>query len=226
MPEQSTTRAPKYLAELSNAKVVERVTFRRLKGEPVSPVESARRLGAKVEPRQLASEEEPARPNPIEIPVPVAAPPSTSPVIDPSKDIDRIESALKNFRLHAEHLAEQARSDALEIGFQVAKRILEIELSTSPEPLFALIRSAVQRVGESRKVCVRLCPSDVSKLDAGGGKAAVGLSVAQLELIPDTALSPGDCVVDGDFGAVDGRIETRLEELRRVVSTAIEGESA
>lgn len=224
MPEQSTTRPPKFLAEALHAKVVEPAAFKRLNGEVSPSTENSRVMATKVEtppvPEQGWVPQAPVEaPMPAPSPLPVAA-------HDVSKDSERLVVALENFRLHAEHLAEQARSDALEIGFQVAKRILEIELSTSPEPLFALIRSAVQRVGESRKVTVRLCPSDLSRVDSAGGKAAVGLSVAQLELISDSALSPGDCVVEGDFGAVDGRISTRLEELKRTVAHAVEGETA
>jgi flagellar assembly protein FliH len=220
------TRTPKFLAEVLNAKAVERVTFKRLNGDAGPSTDVAHRNGAKVEAASPASEKELEVASPVELPMAVSAPAPAAITTDVPPNIDRIAGALENFRLHAEHLAEQARSDALEIGFQVARRILEIELSTSPEPLFALIRSAVQRVGESRKVSVRLCPSDLSRVDAGGGKAAMGLSIVQLEMISDSALSPGDCIVDGDFGAVDGRINTRLQELRRTVTNAVEGEAA
>ena len=37
----------------------------------------------------------------------------------------------------------------------------------------------------------------------------------------DATLSPGDCIVDGEHGTVDGRLSTRLDEVRRILSHAL-----
>ncbi len=176
-------------------------------------------LAATVAPQLTAPMPAPAETVPV--PAPAATVPSAA---DAEKTASRLAAALENLRTQTERLAEQARADALEIGFQVARRILTTELTTSPQPLFALVRSAVQRSGESRHLVVRLSPTDLSRIDAAGGLSAVGLAVAQLELRADPSLSVGDCVVEADFGSVDGRLSTRLDALRRVVAKAIEGD--
>ncbi|HTN53808.1 MAG TPA: FliH/SctL family protein [Anaeromyxobacter sp.] len=43
-----------------------------------------------------------------------------------------------------------------------------------------------------------------------------------MEVAPDPSLEAGDCVVETDFGKVDGRLRTRLDELRRAVDSASE----
>ena len=53
-------------------------------------------------------------------------------------------------------------------------------------------------------------------------KGALGVSAATIELVADPALAPGDCVVDTEFGKIDGRLDTRLEELHRAVQAAAE----
>jgi len=133
-----------------------------------------------------------------------------------------LEEAIANLRLHASRLAEQARSDAMEIGFQVARRILETELSTSPEPLFALVRSAVRRVGDARKLVIKLHPGDASRIDDPEARAKLGLSLLQVEVVADASLSPGDAVVETDTATVDGRLATRIDEVRRAVSLTVE----
>jgi flagellar assembly protein FliH len=138
--------------------------------------------------------------------------------------MQQVAHAVEVMRLQAERLAEQARADALEIGFRVAKRVLEAELSTSPDAFFSLVRSALRRCGESRKVSVRVHPQDAPAL--ASAVADGGLGVATVEVTPDPSLSPGDCVVDTDFGKVDGRLDTRLDELFRAASGAAEEGSA
>ena len=138
--------------------------------------------------------------------------------------MEKVAAALETLRAQADHLAEQARSDAIEIGFQVARKVLEAELRQSPEALFALVRSAVRRAGESRRIVVRLTPEDAALLEADAGRAALdGITSARVEFVHDPGLQRGDCMVDADFGQVDGRLATRLTEIRRAVDAAGEG---
>ncbi|GEJ56994.1 FliH/SctL family protein [Anaeromyxobacter diazotrophicus] len=138
--------------------------------------------------------------------------------------MEKVNAALETLRAQADRLAEQARADAIEIGFQVARKILELEVRQSPEALFALVRSAVRRAGESRRIAVRLAPDDAALLQSEAGRAALdGVTAARVEFLADAALERGDCVVDTDFGQVDGRLSTRLAEVRRAVDGASEG---
>ena len=135
--------------------------------------------------------------------------------------MEKVDAALSTLRAQAEHLAEQARSDAIEIGFQVARKILETELRQSPEALFALVRSAVRRAGESRRIVVRLAPDDAALLRSEDGRSTLdGVTAARVEYLPDPSLQRGDCLVETDFGQVDGRLATRLSEIRRAVDAA------
>jgi flagellar assembly protein FliH len=136
--------------------------------------------------------------------------------------LQRVAHAVEVLRLTSERLAEQARSDALEIGFQVARRVLEAELQTSPEALFSLVRSALRRAGDSRKVVIRLHPEDARVIAATVASGDMGVSSAGVEVQADATLERGDCVVDTDFGQVDGRLQTRLDELRRSALAAVE----
>jgi flagellar assembly protein FliH len=134
----------------------------------------------------------------------------------------RVAPAVQVLRLSAERLAEQARGDALEIGFLVARRILEAELSTGPEALFALVKGALRRAGDSRLVRVRCHPSHLPDLSGPAAAGQLGVTAATVEVVGDPALQPGDVVVDTDFGKVDGRLETRLSELFRASVAALE----
>ncbi len=136
--------------------------------------------------------------------------------------LQKVAHAVEILRLQAERLAEQARADALEIGFFVARRVLQAELSTSPDALFALVRSALQRAGDSRKIVVRAHPQDAQSLSPVLKKGELGVAAASVEVLPDPSLSPGDCVVDTDFGKIDGRLDTRLDELHRAAVAAAE----
>ena len=141
--------------------------------------------------------------------------------------MERVGDAVRSFRLEAERLAEQARADAIEVAFQVAARILEAEVKANPETLFSLVRSALRKAGDSRRIALRLSPGDAASLQGDFDRVGRGdLSAARVEIVPDPTLGPGDCLVDTDFGQVDGRLATRLGEAKRAVRTAVEGGAA
>lgn len=133
---------------------------------------------------------------------------------------ERLGHAIAELRRHSNTLGAQAAADAIEIGCLVARRILEAELETDPQALRALVRSAVRRLGEAQRVTVRLSPADVDAVQAAaaGGEAPLGgVGIAEVEIVADTNLTPGDCFVESDAATVDGRLGTRLEEIRRVL---------
>jgi flagellar assembly protein FliH len=157
--------------------------------------------------------------------VPAEPPPARPPPAEVRREaLERLGAAVTTLRAQADRLAEQARADAIEIGFQVARKILESELRQSPEALFSLVRSALRRAGESRRIAIHVAPEDAALLQSDEGRAALeGLTAARIEYVADPALQHGDCVIDADFGQVDGRLTTRIAEIRRAVDAASEG---
>lgn len=153
-----------------------------------------------------------------------AAPMPPAPLPPPSVVIDhtpQLQSAIEALRQEGRLLGEQARSDALEIGVLIARRILERELTTSLDPLFGLIRSAIRRVGEARAIVVKVSQDDHRRLQDAPGSS---LSLANVTLQIDEALGRGDVVIESELHGVDGRIDTRLEELRRELREAMQHE--
>ena len=142
---------------------------------------------------------------------------------------ERTSAAVEILRATAERLAAEARTDALEIGFLVARRILEMELTASAEPLVNLVRSAVRRLGESRRIVIHLSPADAQAMNAiiesRGAQAVALAAISRVEVVADASLGRGDCLVEGDLVTVDGRINARIEELRRVLDAGV-GENA
>lgn len=141
---------------------------------------------------------------------PLERPPPPPPAVLPVASIETIRFALEALRAQGERLAEQARSDALELGILVARRILEREVTTNLDSLFSLIKSAVRRAGEDHVTRVRLHPADAERLK---GVNESDFTLGKIELIADATLTRGDVMVDTKDHSIDGRLTTRFEEL-------------
>ncbi len=214
-PPFSSGRAPReplFLLEAKARRAPEGVVFQEVGAKALPRAAEYAR-----QPPEMAS----AEPTVAQSPVPAepAGPPPGA-----IEFAERIAAAVGAMRLTTERLAEQVRSDALEVALLVARRIVETELTADIEPLFGMIRSVVRRAGESRRVTIHLCPDDAARVEAAGGpKGLPGIAMAQVDVHADPSLSTGDCVVEADFGVVDGRMDTRMDELRRILAETVAG---
>jgi len=69
---------------------------------------------------------------------------------------------------------------------------------------------------------VRVHPEEAVLVSGPAAAGELGVSAAAIEVVGDPALEHGDVVVDTDFGKVDGRLRTRLDELHRAAGSAFE----
>ena len=134
------------------------------------------------------------------------------PAPEPLRERESLRLAIEALRSQGEKLAEQARSDALELGILIARRILEQEITANLDGIFALIKSAIRRAGEEHVTKLRLHPEDVKHLQAS---AQSEFSLGKIELIADASLERGDVMVDTAQHTIDGRLSTRFDELVR-----------
>ena len=217
MPVTSTTsspipRAPSFLEQIRGK--VDRPTFSGASATGIQPF--FERQGDAARQPEIPVMETPSV-------VESLAPPLPPPILQPGPEFaERLAKAVAELRRTGERLAEQTTADALEMAMLIARRIIEGELKTNPASLTGLIRSAIGRLGESRKVQLRLHPTDAANVQAAGDAGPLAaVSVARVEVRADPSLSPGDCIVDGEQGTIDGRVATRMEEVRRILTRAL-----
>lgn len=211
----SIPRSPAFLEQVRGT--VDRAAF--TGGRLALPVPFFERPGGAMARAQVPAMEPPSG-------VESLAPPLPPPIPQPGPEFAaRLAKAVGELRWNGERIAEQATADALEMALLIARRIIDTELSTNQEALPGLIRSAIARLGESRQIHLRLCPADAAAVEAAGDEGPLaGLAIARVEIRADATLSPGDCVVDGEHGTVDGRVATRLDEVRRILTRALADE--
>ncbi len=113
---------------------------------------------------------------------------------------------------------EAAAGEALDLAVDLARRLLGRELRLDPAAVRAAAAEALAAAKGRRSALLRLHPEAAARL--GGEVEALGASAALegLELVADASLAPGDAVVETSGGVADGRLEVRLEALRRALA--------
>ncbi len=125
------------------------------------------------------------------------------------------ETLVRAAALRDRWLAE-VQGEAVELGLDVARRLLGRELRADPGAVRALAVEALAAARGRRRVVLRLHPQAAAALAgaAADGALAAAAAVPSVGLLPDPALDPGDAVVETEAGEVDGRLAARLSAVR------------
>lgn len=101
-------------------------------------------------------------------------------------------------------------------SFAVAavEKLLYRELASAPADVEALVQDLLTYVIQSTSVQIRVHPEDyLLARDAHARWKVMKAGDWEISIVPDRMLARGDCEIHGNTGRVDGRLQTRLEEL-------------
>lgn len=123
--------------------------------------------------------------------------------------------------LHAEARRDgwlaAAEAEVVDLALEVARRLVGRELALDPGAVRAGAEAAVGAARGRRRATLRLHPAAAAALRGEEGPLAALGGLPSLELVSDPALAPGDAVVEAEGGAVDARLEVRLDAFRRAL---------
>jgi len=111
-------------------------------------------------------------------------------------------------------MIRQTERQMVHLALAIAKRIVQREVTLDPDLLLAMARVALERLGESARVTVRLHPEDYA---AAGAARVAELTSSNVTVVADARLSRGGCRVESDMGLLDVGIDAQLQEVGRAL---------
>jgi flagellar assembly protein FliH len=112
-----------------------------------------------------------------------------------------------------EHLAERTRETLAEeiaaLAVEIARRVLQDELRTSPERIVSLVRRLLEEEGAPH-LTIRLHPEDLSLVREG---LDAELAKGGHRLIADASIARGGCLVESDSHVIDATLPSRWRRL-------------
>jgi len=142
---------------------------------------------------------------------------------------DRIEPVLCSLR---EAVAEidklkkdillSVEREAVELSLAVAKKIVCHEVSVNRDIVIKVVTEAVKKVGDYKKVKIRMSPSDVSFIkEAKKTMPELEESLKGFLLEKDESIMSGGCLIETDMGEIDARIDKQLQVVDEVFKSQI-----
>jgi len=137
---------------------------------------------------------------------------------------ESLVKSLEELSVFRGQLRERYERELLELALGVARKIVQQELAERPEIWLGLIRAAVRRVVDRERITVRVPPPLLAFLRDVLPELRASLdSVKELDLVEDTSLPAGGCVIESRFGEVNLGVEAQLEAVERALVRVDEG---
>ncbi len=116
-------------------------------------------------------------------------------------------------------LLEEQEDTFVEVIFAALTKILG-EAMTTPDATLAVVREVIQHTTEGGRWVVRISPADHHLLSQCRQQLSEECGGLPLELIPDSRVELGGCILEGNAGSLDGRLEVQLQRLRETLLDA------
>lgn len=128
--------------------------------------------------------------------------------------IRRLTQTLEEVTQLRTQMIRQTEHQMVRLALAIARRVVHREVSIDKDLLIAIARVAMDRLGDSATVTVRLNPEDHAATTAVREQQWSGTHVS---VVADPRLARGGCRIESDFGAVDGGVDAQLQEIAQAL---------
>jgi flagellar assembly protein FliH len=125
--------------------------------------------------------------------------------------VAQIRELAAGFQSERERAYCICEEEMLHLVLSLARKIIHDELQTNERAVLGALREASKHVIHQSKMTIRLNPADHRFFQTHPEAASSCTGGRTPELIPDTSISRGGCIVQTVFGEVDGTIESQID---------------
>lgn len=140
------------------------------------------------------------------------------------KDIEeRLVNVLKDIGESRNALLNEAQRNVLDLSTMIALKIINTELSLSPDIILSVIKKALSYIVDRQEFVLRVSPEDLETVTK---KKDFWTSIAErldkVTVEQDDRIEKGGCIIESNTGVADARINVQFEELLDVIDSTWE----
>jgi type III secretion protein L len=110
-----------------------------------------------------------------------------------------------------------AERDVLRLAVKLAEKIIGREIERDDATLADLVSAALRHVRQQEALTVRVNPADLPRVQAHRDRLDPAGRARFIDLVADPRVGHGGCIIEGESGTVDARLDTQLRVLERAL---------
>ncbi len=130
----------------------------------------------------------------------------------------RAAEELARAKMQAGQIIADAEKDVVELALKVAAKIISRDLERQPEVLLEIVANCTEAARSAKAMVLKVHPEDGKLLREKRPRLIelIGRAV-DISIRDDSEVERGGCVIQTEFGTIDGQIRTQFEMLRNVL---------
>lgn len=130
----------------------------------------------------------------------------------------RAAEELARAKMQAGQMLADAEKDVLELALKVAAKIISRDLEREPEVLLEIVANCTEAARSSKAMVLKVHPEDGKLLREKRPRLIelIGRAV-DISIRDDAEIERGGCIIQTEYGTIDGQIRTQFEMLRNVL---------
>lgn len=131
------------------------------------------------------------------------------------EELTRLRALIENFQHALGELDQAVGEQTLDLALEVASLVLGSTLATRRDLLLPIVREALQALPlHHGNLALHANPDDLEALRTGLGELA---SPGTINLVPDSTLRPGGCLLKAGHSEIDAALETRWKRVLEAI---------
>ncbi|MET0649320.1 MAG: type III secretion system stator protein SctL [Pyrinomonadaceae bacterium] len=110
-----------------------------------------------------------------------------------------------------------AERDVLRLAVKLAEKIIGREIERDDATLADIVSAALRHARQQEALTVRVNPADLPRVQAHRDRLDPSGRARFIDLVADPRVAHGGCVIEGESGTVDARLDTQLRVLERAL---------
>lgn len=129
--------------------------------------------------------------------------------------IDSLHNILADAEDEIENELNRIPLKVTELSIDIAEKIVQASLDLDPELILPIVKDCLNQVGiRHNRVEIRVSPE---LIDLTADIIEDYKGKFDLEIIGDSSLEPGDCLIETEFGGKDATLDNKLKQLRKAL---------
>lgn len=133
----------------------------------------------------------------------------------------RAAEELARAKIQAGQILAESEKDVLELALKVAAKIIGRDLERDPALVMEIVANCTEAARSSKAMIIKVHPEDGKLMREKKPRfmELVGRQV-DISIRDDAEVDRGGCVIQTEYGTIDGLIRTQLDMLRNVLTPA------
>lgn len=117
-----------------------------------------------------------------------------------------------------EQMIQESETMMIELSTEIAEKIIMKEIELDQSITKTMAKEILKKTKESEKIAINVSPDYFSYLKNAREELLMELNgQVELSIYPDPSIDSGGCMIKTSYGTLDAKVDTQLEEIKKVL---------